>query len=101
MKITKSLHIEITQEDVEKAIIQLINQEDPTIVVDSINFKAKRNGDEDISVSVDAHFDDAGSQLKLNLHEPEDIHVTDEEIMEEFDDLTQDAPVVSSSIFKS
>jgi hypothetical protein len=101
MKIVKSLHIEITQEDVEKAIIQLINQEDPTIVVDSINFKAKRNGDEDISVSVDAHFDDAGSQLKLDLPEPEDIHVTDEEIMEEFDDLTQDAPVVSSSIFKS
>ncbi|AGH57067.1 hypothetical protein VPMG_00086 [Vibrio phage VBP32] len=56
MKIEKSLKIDITQADVEKAVRELIAKEDPTIIVDEIVFTAKRSGNDAISVKVDAHF---------------------------------------------
>lgn len=57
MIINKTLKIEITQSDVESAIKDMIAAQDPTIVVDTITFAAKRAGNETISIKVDAHFD--------------------------------------------
>lgn len=58
MKIEKTLKIKIEQADVEAAIRELVYKEDPTIVVDSISFAAKRTGEDSISISIDAHFDE-------------------------------------------
>lgn len=73
MKIQKSLKITITQADVEQAIIALIANEDPTIVVDDIQFTPKRGGKDSISVKVDAHLGDA-----VEEQEDEDEEVADE-----------------------
>jgi hypothetical protein len=56
MHIEKSLKITVTQEDVEKAIIDMIAVADPTIVVDEIDFISKRNGEDKIGVIVNGHF---------------------------------------------
>lgn len=58
MKIIKSLKIEATQADVETAIKRMVHEQDPTIVVDEIQFTQKRNGKDSISVKIDAHFGD-------------------------------------------
>ena len=56
MKIEKSLKIHVTQADVEQALIEMIARQEPTIAVDSIDFTPKRQGEDKISVRVDAHF---------------------------------------------
>lgn len=56
LEIIKSLKIKVTQADVEQALIELIAKQDPTIVVDSIEFSAKRSGKDSIAVAVEAHF---------------------------------------------
>ena len=56
MHIEKSLKITVTQEDVEKAIVDMIAVADPTIVVDEIDFISKRNGEDKIGVIVNGHF---------------------------------------------
>lgn len=73
MKIQKTLKISITQADVEQAIIALIAAEDPTIVVDDIQFTPKRSGKDSIAVKVEAHLGDA----------PEEEEEDDEEETEE------------------
>ncbi|APC46066.1 hypothetical protein HYP06_gp026 [Vibrio phage vB_VspP_pVa5] len=56
LEIIKSLKIKVTQADVEQALIELIAKQDPTIIVDSIEFSAKRSGKDSIAVAVEAHF---------------------------------------------
>lgn len=64
LEIIKSLKIKVTQADVEQALIELIAKQDPTIVVDSIDFSAKRTGKDSIAVSVEAHFGDSVEEPK-------------------------------------
>lgn len=102
MEIIKTLQIKINQADVEKAIIKLIAEEDPAIVVDAINFKAKRNGDEDIAVTVDAHLSNCVptgfviSEESVRVREPV-IEVAEGE--EEEEEEAVEAPAPASSIF--
>ena len=86
MHIEKNLKITVTQEDVEQAIIQMIANEDPTIVVDEIDFVAKRNGEDKIGVIVNGHFGDSSvvhiravesTQAELSFEEPEKEEVTE------------------------
>ena len=67
MKIQKTLKITVTQADVEAAIIEMIAQEDPTIVVDEIQFTPKRAGKDAIAVKIEAHIGD-----EAELEEDED-----------------------------
>ncbi|AUR82510.1 hypothetical protein NVP1152O_028 [Vibrio phage 1.152.O._10N.222.46.E1] len=65
LEIIKSLKIKVTQADVEQALIELIAKQDPTIIVDSIEFAAKRSGKDSIAVSVEAHFGEIGEKAAV------------------------------------
>lgn len=62
MKIEKTINIEISQADVEEAIVAMIKEQDPAIIVDEITFTPKRNSKESIQVKVDAHFGESNEQ---------------------------------------
>lgn len=67
LEIIKSLKIKVTQADVEQALTELIAKQDPTIIVDSIEFAAKRSGKDSIAVSVEAHFGDVVDEPKSGV----------------------------------
>lgn len=103
MKINKTLKIEVTQADVEQAIRDLITKEDPTIVVDEIQFAAKRAGKDAISVKVDAHFGGATVEEVVETaveEKPVELPVEDDtppfDVEEEKTETTEPTPEPSS-----
>lgn len=89
MKIQKTLKISATQADVEKALIEAISKQDPTIVVDEIIFTPKRGGKDSIAVKIDAHFGDVNEEEELDAEE-EETEETSESIPEITDDSEED-----------
>ncbi|AUR87176.1 hypothetical protein HYP58_gp30 [Vibrio phage 1.097.O._10N.286.49.B3] len=95
LEIIKSLKIKVTQADVEQALIELIAKQDPTIIVDSIEFAAKRSGKDSIAVSVEAHFGDVVEEPKCgpgpSLGDVRDV-VEEVEVAPEVTDEEDEAP---------
>ena len=104
MKIQKTLKIEVTQADVEQAIINLIADEDPTIVVDEIQFTPKRSGKDAIAVKIDAHFGDEQPEPAIEIEvesifEPEVVAESVEKEDEAPFDVQEEPALAKKSLF--
>ena len=100
LEIIKSLKIKVTQADVEQALIELIAKQDPTIVVDSIDFSAKRTGKDSIAVSVEAHFGDSIEEPKCG-YGPSLGEVKDAEVEEVAPEVTDEAEEENEAPFET
>lgn len=102
LEIIKSLKIKVTQADVEQALIELIAKQDPTIVVDSIDFSAKRTGKDSIAVSVEAHFGDSVEEPKCGPGPSlGDVKDTEDEESEVAPEVTDEAEEENEAPFET
>lgn len=102
LEIIKSLKVKVKQSDVEQALIELIARQDPTIVVDSITFAAKRSGKDSIAVDIEAHFADAVEESTPAPEEPVEEQLEIPELTTEEDEApfeTEEEPSPKQSLF--